>query len=161
MKEVTAILKEGTVGALAEILGLSTRRVQQYVSEGVFKKAKRGTYPIADCVQAYVDYMIRTKQAELNSIDHEELRLKKTQADIAEHKLQVMTGKYADAELTHEIYRDMVLNMRAKLLQLPRRLSVILLPSSPREREIMLRQELQDALRELDEMQEEEVVECT
>jgi phage terminase Nu1 subunit (DNA packaging protein) len=149
-------MKEVTVGQLAETLGLTTRRVQQYVSSGVFKKAKRGIYPLAECVQAYVDYMIRTKQAELNSIDHEELRLKKTQADIAEHKYQVMTGKYADAEVTHEIYRGTVLNMRAKLLQLPRRLSVIMLPPTPREREIVLRKELQDALRELDTINPEE-----
>ena len=67
-----------------------------------------------------------------------------------------MTGKYAEAEVTHEIYRDTVLNMRAKLLQLPRRLSVIMLPPAPREREIVLRKELQDALRELDTMKQEE-----
>ena len=142
-------MKEVTVGELAQVLGLSTRRVQQYVSEGVFKKAKRGAYPIADCVQAYVDYMIRSKQAELNSLDHESIRLKKAQADMAEHKYDVETGKYSDAELIHEIYQDRILNLRAKLLQLPRRLSVINLPADPRSKEIVLRQEMQDALKEI------------
>ena len=143
-------MKEATVGQLAETLGISTRRVQQYVTDGVFKKAKRGVYLLPECVQAYTDYMIRTKQAELNSIDHEELRLKKMQADIAEHKYDVMTGKFADAELIHEIYRDVILKIRSKILRLPRRLSVISLPASPREREIALRKELNDALREFD-----------
>ena len=50
----------------------------------------------------------------------------------------------------HEIYRDAVLNLKTKLLQLPRRLSLINLPSGPREREIIMRTELHDAMKELD-----------
>ena len=132
------------------MLGLTTRRVHQYVTDGVFPKVKRGTYNVSECVQAYVEYMIRTKQAELGSIDREELRVKKAQADIKEHQYNVLTGKYADAELVHEIYRDAVLNLKTKLLQLPRRLSLINLPSGPREREIIMRTELHDAMKELD-----------
>lgn len=140
---------EVAVKELGDIIGISSRRVQQLVSEGVFVKAKRGIYPVAENVQAYIDYMIRSKQEELNSIDHEELRLKRAQADLAEHRLEVTTGRYVEAELVHERYRNATLNMREKLLRLPRRLSLLHLPDDPRSREIMLRQELHAALKEL------------
>lgn len=142
-------MKEVSVKELADMIGVTTRRVQQLVSDGVFSKAKRGLYPVAENIQAYIGFMIRSAQEELSQIDEEELRLKRAQADIAEHKRDVMTGKYAEVELIHEKYRDQVLNMRENLLRLPRRLSLIALPPEPRAREIVLRRELNDALLEL------------
>jgi len=149
-------MKEVTVKELADIIGISSRRVQQLVTDGVFLKAKRGAYPVAENVQAYIDFMIRSKQEELNSIDHEELRLKRAQADMAEHKLAVAQGRYGEMEVMHEKYRDRVLNMREKLLRLPRRLSLIKLPHEPREKEIIYRREMNDALTELAKSEESE-----
>lgn len=44
------------VEALARVLGLTARRVQQLAKEGVFPKAERGWYLLVPCIQAYIKF---------------------------------------------------------------------------------------------------------
>lgn len=142
-------MKNVTGKELAEMLGVSSRRVQQLAEAKVLVKAKRDDYPVTENIHAFIAFKIQERVKELSNFETQELRLKKAQADIAEHKLAEMTGRFVDADVVHEAYRDQVLKMREKLLQLPRRLSLLSLPPEPRSREILLRRELNDALLEI------------
>jgi len=72
---------------LAEILGISDRRIQQLSSETekVFEKIGRGKYDLVKSVQAFLSYqteMMREKSA-ANSLEAEQTRMTKIKADKA------------------------------------------------------------------------------
>ena len=46
-----------SVQTIAEILGVTTRRVQQLVREGVIPKLKYGRYDLASVVHSYITYL--------------------------------------------------------------------------------------------------------
>lgn len=56
--------KTGDVGAgeLAAILGITDRRVRQLVDEGIFFRTGRGRYPLAESVQAYVEWRLKSER---------------------------------------------------------------------------------------------------
>jgi phage terminase Nu1 subunit (DNA packaging protein) len=59
-----ALPKEISAPALAKLLGINVRTLGKLVTKGVLRRLKRGTYDLADSVQAYVAYRERTIAAE-------------------------------------------------------------------------------------------------
>ena len=75
------------VKAIASILNLTERRVQQLAHEGIIPKAERGKYDLVGCVRAYIKYLQdRAIGMEETSgdISHHRARLVKENADRAE-----------------------------------------------------------------------------
>lgn len=78
------------VAAIAKLLMLSDRRVQQLTKEGVIPKAERGRYELAPSVQGYIRFLQeRSLRSDTSPIDYhaEKARLTKAQADTAEIEL--------------------------------------------------------------------------
>ena len=79
---------EVSTADLAEILGVSARRIQQLAGSGVLRKLGHGEWLLPECVQAFVEHKVqseirRTSKGEANGGD----RLKEIKARREELKL--------------------------------------------------------------------------
>ena len=130
---------------------------------GVFTKVKRGVYPAKDCVQAYIRYQIallQSKQStsrpvEQNSqgIDAETERWTRLRADKEELKVLQLTGELGRVDDIRKEYEDEAVQIRSTLLSIiPRTLSLLPTPKTPREKEIfyrdIIRKELESVSRD-------------
>lgn len=78
---------------LAKVLGITDRRIQQLVTEGVFRKIGRGKYDLAGTVQAYIQYQIDI------------LKAKQSTGTKAEEETILIRYKAAREKLEYEIAR--------------------------------------------------------
>lgn len=79
---------EVSTADLAEILGVSARRIQQLAGSGVLRKLSHGEWLLPECVQAFVEHKVqseirRTSKGEANGAD----RLKEIKGRREELKL--------------------------------------------------------------------------
>ena len=79
---------EVSTADLAEILGVSARRIQQLAGSGVLRKLGHGEWLLPECVQAFVEHKVqseirRTSKGEANGAD----RLKEIKARREEREL--------------------------------------------------------------------------
>jgi phage terminase Nu1 subunit (DNA packaging protein) len=137
-----------TTQQLATILGVSSELVRLLSRQKTIPKHGRNEFDLREAVQAFYSRSTSSTEDE-SDYEKERARLTKCQADLAEHKFNVETGRYADADEVHRIYLDKVQRSKANLRRLARRLSVMPVPSSPREREVLFAKEIDDALVEL------------
>lgn len=137
-----------TTQQLATILGVSNELVRLLARQQTIPKNGRNEFDLREAIPAFYSRSTSSTEDE-SDYEKERARLTKYQADLAEHKFNVETGRYADADKIHRIYLDKVQRSKANLRRLARRLSVIPMPSSPREREVLFAKEIDDALIEL------------
>lgn len=136
---------------LAEILGVTPRRIQQLVElEVIPKPDKPGQYDIPACVQAY--YFKEFCGDEAYGLDgtYERARKAKAEADRIEFNLEIKKGLYVPAELVAHELEKIIMNCRSKLLALPRKYAPILANAqNPNEAEKILTGGVEEALNEL------------
>jgi phage terminase Nu1 subunit (DNA packaging protein) len=119
----------GTTKTLAEILGISERRVNQIANEGiVFKREDDGKYNIPVCVRNYY----RDKYMSEGSDEAKKLKweaeLKKLKAEEAEFKNAIIKGEYISKdEITAELQRFFVV-LKRSMLGYSRRIAVEVSP---------------------------------
>lgn len=114
---------------LAIVLGLSVRRVQQLVQDGVFDTKTRGRFVLADCVSRYIQSLNKVfttkEEKELEKISQtSEVTLKKSKADIIRMEAEEMKGKLHRAEDVSALVGELVYTFRNALLALPGRVAV-------------------------------------
>jgi hypothetical protein len=78
-------LQTCTVALLAQLYGLSERRVQQLAKEGVFIRNHHGEYDLVASVRSYTEYFKTLAEKEDEPLKQERLRLLKAQAKHAEY----------------------------------------------------------------------------
>lgn len=137
---------------LAEILGVTPRRIQQLVeAEVIPKPEKQGQYDIPACVQAYYYNEFCGELGE-DGLDgaQERARKAKAEADRIEFDLAIKKNEYVAAELVlHEIEKS-IMNCRGKLLAMPRKFAPLLATAeNPNEAEKILTDGINEALNEL------------
>ena len=83
---------------LAAVLGVSDRRVRQYVEEEVIPAIGNNKFNLSDCVAAFVEFKTKpvTYDGDGKVIDFNEQRARKTklEADKIEFQNKIDTGKY-------------------------------------------------------------------
>ena len=136
------------VEVIAQLFGLSTRRVQQLTQDGVIKTTavletdEKGhthtvrRYDLVPTIQAYVKYLSDKAYGKAHRTDKEiELREKKMQADIALkesqgelHKLktEIATGQYISIEEVQLDYARFFIVFKKFAMSLPARLTGML-----------------------------------
>ena len=110
------------VGAIAKLLLLTERRVQQLTKQGIIPKAERGRYELAPSVQGYIRYLHATNKpngAAAEDYEKHRSRLYKARADAQEIVAERMKGAVHDAEVIAAVMNEMIANARAKLLSIP------------------------------------------
>ena len=149
MSELEAV--KSKLNLLSEILGISTRRIQQLVEDGILPAPdKQGAYDIPACVQSfYYNEFTNSEDEELDG-RYERARKAKAEADRIEYDLKIKQGLYLQADLVQNEIEKSIGNCRAKLLALPRKFTPqISVAQNPNEIEEILTNGITEALNEL------------
>lgn len=139
-------------GAIARLLNITERRVQQLAQEGVIPKSGRGRYPLAGSVQGYVrylqDHVSRTggDALELNS---ERARLAKEQADKTALENEVTRRSLIYRDHMAVVMGRTLTAFRARLLAAAAKLAPRVNPGNPNLARDLIDREHNDALAEL------------
>lgn len=120
--------KRNTVSTslLAEILGVTPRRVQQLTKEIPLDQVSRGTYDLPITIQKYIAW-IKDSAATSNEgeadFQTEKTLLTRAQRKKAERLLQLMDGDLHKSDDVKFIVGNMVATVRSRLLDIPAKLS--------------------------------------
>ena len=119
---------------IAQIFGVSTRRVEQLKTEGVIRgQGKPTKYDLFPTIKAYIKYLSdkangREKKEADARLETEKLsaekRIKEAKAEMAELELQELKGELHRASDVEAITTDHVLYMRSMLMAMPGKLAV-------------------------------------
>lgn len=120
---------------LAIVLGLSVRRVQQLIQDGVIDAKSRGRFVLADAVQRYIatrDKVFSSKEEKQLEIIRQtsEVTLRKAKSDIAKMEADELRGKLHRADDVKAMTADLVYTLRNYLIALPGRVAVDLASAS-------------------------------
>ena len=140
-----------TTKQISEILGLSTRRIQQLATENALVKASRGKFDLPSSITTYINYLVEKEKpdSELDKYEEEALwtraRRQKTELE-----LQIMKGELHRSEDVKRVMNDMLGGFRARLLSLPSKTAPQILGKTeiPAIKEI-LKESVYEAMNEL------------
>lgn len=142
---------------LANLFGLSTRRIRQLEGEGIINKVARGKYSLQENIKSYITFIkttvdLKENKSEETKVDYDEEHalLEKAKREKAELEVAAMMGKIHISEDVERVMNGMLSNFRSKVLALPSRAapSLITLTSIVDIQEI-LQNEVLDVLHEL------------
>lgn len=120
--------------AVAKLLGVTERRIQQLTKEGVIPAVSVGTgygYELAPAVQAYIAYVKAGTRNGGDSKRERELKQQKMEADIAlkesqnelhKLKMDITAGKYISVEEVQLDYARFFVSFKRFALAMPERL---------------------------------------
>lgn len=119
---------------IAQIFGVSTRRVEQLKTEGVIEgQGKPTKYDLLPTIKAYIKYLAdkaygrevkkTTAQLEESKL-RAEVDIKEAKAEAARLELKELQGKMHRAEDVEAIMTDHVLYLRSLLMAMPGKLAV-------------------------------------
>lgn len=132
------------VKELAKILGITPRRVQQLVEEGVLERDSRGQYTLGDCVRAYCGYLGSREPAASTALDAERTKALALQNAIREKAL-------IPYDLAEGLVAEIIGAIRAGESTLPVRIAKSRLDRAEIERITLIVEDMQrEVARELD-----------
>ncbi|MGV8832546.1 MAG: hypothetical protein ACOH2N_11260 [Devosia sp.] len=104
--------------AVAGLLGLSARRINQLVEEGIAVRVDKTTIDAAATIQAYIAHVSgKATGAEVGlNLDRESARLKKEQADGHEIKNAQTRGELLQADDVERTWADALRRVRSGML---------------------------------------------
>ncbi len=143
-----------TTKRLAEILGMTERRVQQLAAENVFKKFGRGRFQLADSVQKYLAYQLDLERKKYNkndlSINEARRRREQAEASLKEIELGKQRGELLEKSDVIRVWQKILTVLKNRLLVMPSKLSPHLLGmNSVNEIKMRMDEEIFNALDEL------------
>lgn len=142
-----------TSSEIAEILGVTERRIRQLTNDGALAKISRGKYDLSDSIKAYIDYRIKTEMPEEELDKQREgallLRAKRMKAEL---ELKRMEGKMHAAEDVETVMNKMLTSFRSRMLVIPHKIA----PQLQMEEDMnvikeKVKKEIYEALQELSE----------
>jgi phage terminase Nu1 subunit (DNA packaging protein) len=142
-----------TTKQLAEILGLSTRRIQQLAEEGVFPKTGRGKYKGIESIQKYI-HTLQSNNAGDAEVDYFKERAlhERAKREKSELQLGVMKGEMHTSNDIKLVMNDMIMAFRSRILALPTKLTPQLVDKTDMPVILdLLTREVSEALMELSE----------
>lgn len=145
-----------TEAELSDFLGISDGKIRVFVTEGTMTRAYRGLYNKDECIKNYIGYLREiAKKRERNGSEYvdynrERARLTKLQADKAELELDIKLGGCVQVDIVKAELEKAFINMRAKLLSLPTKITSELAgASTPSEIQKIIKSNIYEALDEL------------
>lgn len=146
---------------LANILGITDRRVRQLREEGFFSFAESGKkYNLEKCVQEYIEYKIKTETDRGTSIDVEKEKAEheSIKKNISKLKLRKLKKELHEASNVEMFLNEMLINFRNRLLSIPSKVAVQVLGEQDINRIIsLLNKEMIETLEELSEYDPDKV----
>lgn len=110
--------------AIAGLLGLSARRINQLEQEGIAVRIAPGTFDATATVQNYVRHVAGKAGSQTANLDLnvEKARLAKEQADGQAMKNAQLRGELVEAEAVAQTWESVVAEVRSAMLAVPGRL---------------------------------------
>ncbi|MBZ9691615.1 DNA-packaging protein [Clostridium sp. M14] len=140
---------------LANILGITSRRVRQLREEGFFSFAENGKkYSLEKCVQEYIEYKVKAETNTGTSIDREKEQAEHEQIkkNISKLKLRKLKKELHEASDVELFLSEMLINFRNRVLSIPSKVAVQILGEEDINRIIeILQKEMYETLEELSE----------
>ena len=147
---------------IAQLFGVTTRRVQQLAQEGIISATKQGNankYDLLPTIQRYIKHLsekANRKEATKKDTETEgrrleaEADLKRSKADMAALQLKELEGKMHRSEDVEAVMTDLVYTIRSMLMALPGRLAVdVVSAKTAAEASEVIRAEVYKVLEEL------------
>ena len=104
---------------IAQMFGISDRRVRQLVEMGVLTQTARGRFELIPTVKAFCDYLRERIDNPGDGDENHKERLIKARADLAEMEADRVKGETVDVEAVTQAWVDATSRFRAKMLALP------------------------------------------
>lgn len=146
---------------LANILGITNRRVRQLKEEGFFQLVENSRkYRLESCVQEYIAYKVKAEMGkgtseEIDKIKAEHEVVKK---DISKLKLRRLRKELHEARDVEFFLSNMLVNFRNKLLSVPSKVAVQIIGEEDVNRITeLIKREMVETLEELSEYDPEEI----
>lgn len=146
---------------IAQLFGVTSRRVNQLAKDGIIAAVKdkgANRYDLLPTIQRYIKYLTEKANGREQKKDSEtesrkldaEADLKRSKADMAALQLKELEGKMHRSEDVEAATTDLVYVIRGVLMALPGRLAVdVSKANTPEEASEVIRAEVYKALREL------------
>jgi phage terminase Nu1 subunit (DNA packaging protein) len=138
--------------AMAYLLDITDRRLQQLADENVVSPVKRGVWNLVETAHGYIRYLREHGSTKNDAIDarRERARLLAAQADKVELELAILRADTIPAETVRAVWSKMLSACRARLLAVPTRVAgAAMAAASIQESETLVRELIYEALNEL------------
>lgn len=155
IESVDSVVVSSTV--LANLFGLTTRRIRMLENEGVIDKASRGRYKLTENIKSYITYLKASQDLKEEGqsegkidFDHEHALLERRKREKLDLEIASIKGTMHKSEDVEKVMNDMLANFRSKMLALPSKTAPRLIARDDiGEIQDILQQEIFDALNEL------------
>lgn len=155
IEDVNSVVVSSTV--LADMFGLTTRRIRMLADEGIIHKTSRGRYNLQENIKSYIVYLktnqdLKEKIIDDDKLDPDEERalLTRRQREKLELELAAMKGKMHFSNDVERVMNDMLANFRAKIIAMPTKVAPILVAKNDiSEIQEILQREFFESLTEL------------
>ena len=140
------------IEAIAKLLKLSERRVQQLAKDNIIPKAERGKYDLVSSVHGYVDFLKAKAGGDFTAEEvlKNKNKLLKAKAEIAEIEKQKATGELIPKEEVKRTWLELVHKIKQKLLSIPNKVApVVATVKNISEIKLILQDKLYEALYEI------------
>ncbi|KMT22996.1 hypothetical protein [Clostridium cylindrosporum] len=141
---------------LANIFGITDRRVRQLAEEGIIVRVKKGRYDLVESIKAYIVYLktnqdIKESKSDADlDYDREKAMHERVKREMAELNLAEMKGQIHYADDVENVMNDMLSNFRSKVLSMASKLAPILIARSDvNQIQDMINKESYEVLEEL------------
>lgn len=157
MIEEKEIRKMITSEEVARIIGKDQRTVQNMAKQGILtceKSGRKNLYDLYSVIKEYCEHLAKSANAKISSMEDaklaEDIRIKRSKADMAGLELKELQGKLHAAKDVEEMTTDLVLVIRSSFLALPSKVSAELAEmEDAREISERLKEEIFDILTDL------------
>ena len=140
------------ITAIAKLLKLTERRVQQLAKDDIIPKAERGKYDLISSVHGYIDFLKAKAGGDFTAEDviKNKNKLMKAKAEIAVIEKQKATGELIPKEEVKRTWLELVQKVKQKLLSIPNKVApFVVTVKSINEIKLILQDKLYEALYEI------------
>ena len=140
------------IQAIAKLLKLSERRIQQLAKENVIPKAERGKYDLVNSVHGYIDYLKAKAGGEFTAEEvlKNKNKLLKAKAELAEIDKMKASGELIPKGEVKKSWLELVHKLKQKLLSIPNKVApVVVTVKSINEIKLIIQDKIHEALYEI------------
>jgi len=140
------------ITAIAKLLKLTERRVQQLAKDDIIPKAERGKYDLISSVHGYIDFLKAKAGGDFTAEDviKNKNKLMKAKAEIAEIERMKATGELIPKEEVKSTWLELINKVKQKLLAIPNRTAPIIVSiKNTNEIKLILQDKIYEALYEI------------
>ena len=140
------------ITAIAKLLKLTERRVQQLAKDDIIPKAERGKYDLISSVHGYIDFLKAKAGGEftIEEVNKNKNKLIKAKAELAEIEKMKATSELIPQEEVKRTWLELIHKLKQKLLSIPNKVSPILINiKNTNQIKLILQEKIYEALYEI------------